>query len=277
MLAISYVNRDLNEEGLGCLARAMEIYGVAKEQSGQDDVYHNRADSPRGRQFRSYYQGGTNQEELYNSNTLTLFYLAQTYTKLGLKDKAAENCGFTLQRQHATNKFELNDFCHNLIGLADYYEGNRYYAQALYLLMLALEVLPEGSKRKMRAKVQIAMGNLESHLLEYCVERIRNKSTEIESEKTNKELLKFEKFKLAFPTVKLAQDLEECKSLFRKAKTQYDHAVKVFVLDGYVTEHIDILFYLSKLYHQLCKLDKSRERVSAMLEKRRDLLEPLLK
>lgn len=88
MLAISYVNRDLNEEGLGCLAQAMEIYKIAKQQSGED-VYHNRADSPRGRQFKCYYEGGTNQEELYNSNTLSLFYLAQAYTKLGLKDKAA--------------------------------------------------------------------------------------------------------------------------------------------------------------------------------------------
>lgn len=77
--------------------------------------------------------------------------------------------------------------------------------------------------------------------------------------------------------MKLAKDLEECKSLFRKAKTQYDHALKTFVLDGYVTDHIDILFACSKLYHNLCKLDKSRERVCAMLEKRRDLLEPLLK
>jgi len=75
---------------------------------------------------------------LESAHTLTLFYLAQSYTKLGLKDKAAESCGYTLQRQFATNKFEINDFCHKLIGLAEYYEGNRYYAQALYLLMLVI-------------------------------------------------------------------------------------------------------------------------------------------
>jgi len=107
-----------------------------------------------------------------------LFYLAQSYTKLGFKDKAAVSCGKTLQRQYATNKFELNDFCHNLIGLADYYEGARYYAQALYLLMLAIEILPENRKMKMRAKVRVAMGALEAHMLEYCVENIKNKITE---------------------------------------------------------------------------------------------------
>lgn len=48
------------------------------------------------------------------------------------------------------------------------------------------------------------------------------------------------------------------------------------MIDGYVTEHIDLLFVISKLYHNLCKVDKSRERVCGMLEKRREMLEPLL-
>jgi hypothetical protein len=40
-----------------------------------------------------------------DSYTLTLFYLAQAYTKIGLKDKAAEYCGMTLQRQHSNKKY----------------------------------------------------------------------------------------------------------------------------------------------------------------------------
>jgi hypothetical protein len=91
---------------------------------------------------------------------LTLFYLAQAYTKIDLKDKAAEYCGMTLQRQHATNKFELKDFCLNLISLADYYQGNKFFAQSQYILMLALKVLPEGKKKKMRATVNMTLGNL---------------------------------------------------------------------------------------------------------------------
>lgn len=38
-------------------------------------------------------------------HTLTLFYLAQAYTKIGLRDKAAEHCGMTLQRQFATQTY----------------------------------------------------------------------------------------------------------------------------------------------------------------------------
>jgi hypothetical protein len=67
-------------------------------------------------------------------------------------------------------------------------------------------------------------------------------------------MLLFPGFQQAFPQVKLATNLEECKSLFRKANTQYKKALEVFPLDGYVTEHIDILFLISKLYHSLAKI-----------------------
>ena len=96
---------------------------------------------------------------------MTLFYLAQTYTKVGFKEKAAEHCGRTLQRQYMTNKYEIKEFCHNLMGLAEYYQGNHFYAQGKYLLTLALKVLPENKKKKMRAAIQISLGNLVSHML----------------------------------------------------------------------------------------------------------------
>lgn len=53
----------------------------------------------------------------------------------------------------------------NLIGLSEYYQGNKNYAQAQYILMLALQVIPEGKKKKLRATVQIAIGNLICDLL----------------------------------------------------------------------------------------------------------------
>ena len=53
------------------------------------DVYHNRAFDPKGRSFRYMYEGGSDHEQIEDSYTLTLFYLAQSYTKIGLKEKAA--------------------------------------------------------------------------------------------------------------------------------------------------------------------------------------------
>ena len=62
----------------------------------------------------------------------------------------------------------------NLIGLSEYYQGNKYFAQAQYILMLALKVIPEGKKIKLRASVQIAIGNLIGELLEFGSLRIHN-------------------------------------------------------------------------------------------------------
>lgn len=75
----------------------------------------------------------------------------------------------------------------------------------------------------------------------------------------------------------LPVDLEGCKSLFRQANTQFKKALDVFVLDGYVTEHIEVLFSQSRLYRSLALLEKSSERKASMLDKRREMLEPLIK
>lgn len=64
----------------------------------------------------------------------------------------------------------------------------------------------------------------------------------------------FPEFEQAFPHVILPTDIEACKSLFRQANTQFKKALEVFVLDGYVTEHIEILFSQSRLYRALAIL-----------------------
>ena len=149
MLGLSLINREDNESGLGCLCKSYEVYESFRENPG-NDFYHNRSYKSGGRHFHFYYEGGNDYDQVEENHTLTLFYLAQAYTKIGLKDKAAEFCGITLQREYAAKKFELNEFCNNLIGLSEYYSGNKYYAQAEYILLLALKVLPEGRKKKMK-------------------------------------------------------------------------------------------------------------------------------
>ena len=53
--------------------------------------------------------------------------------------------------------------------------------------------------------------------------------------------------------------------------------MEYFVLDGYVTEHIQMKQDISKLYKQLSVMDPDKERVIAMQERRAELLEPILK
>jgi len=48
------------------------------------------------------------------------------------------------------------------------------------------------------------------------------------------------------------------------------------VLDGYVTEHIQLKQDISKLYKHLAMMETNAERVYAMQDRRRDLLEAII-
>lgn len=68
-------------------------------------MYHNRTRAEENATFAYYFEGGINCKEIEASHTLTLFYLAQAYAKLGFKDKSALNCGETLKRQYASKTY----------------------------------------------------------------------------------------------------------------------------------------------------------------------------
>lgn len=89
-------------------------------------------------------------------------------------------------------------------------------------------------------------------MLELSCHRIDlNDVKEADNEIVSKQLLLFRDFTQPFPKITLPHDAETCKSLFRQANTQFKKALEIFVLDGFVTEHIDILFSQSKLYKAL--------------------------
>ena len=114
-------------------------------------------------------------------------------------------------------------------------------------------------------------------MLEFSCQRLENKDFSPEDDKVvGKKAVLFREFDQPFPQVVLPVDLEGCKSLFRQANTQFKKALEVFVLDGYVTEHIEVLFSQSRLYRSLALLEKSSERKASMLDKRREMLEPLI-
>jgi tetratricopeptide (TPR) repeat protein len=70
MLGLSYVNREDVEQGLGCLAKATQLYQAFKAAPGED-VHHNRSDESRGKPFRFFYEGGNDHDQVEDSYTLT--------------------------------------------------------------------------------------------------------------------------------------------------------------------------------------------------------------
>jgi len=48
------------------------------------------------------------------------------------------------------------------------------FAQAEYLLLLGLKLLPEGGKKKSHANLYISLGNMLRDLLDFCCRHIRS-------------------------------------------------------------------------------------------------------
>ncbi|EGR30687.1 kif1 binding protein, putative [Ichthyophthirius multifiliis] len=78
-----------------------------------------------------------------------------------------------------------------------------------------------------------------------------------------------------FVNLKVPQNVEDAKSIFRQANTQYKRALEHFVLNGFVTEHVQIVQDQSKLYKNIIQLEDNIGKIVTILEKRAELLEPI--
>jgi hypothetical protein len=70
--------------------------------------------------------------------------------------------------------------------------------------------------------------------------------------------------------------MDGVKSFFRMALTEYKKALSVYLLDGFVTEHVEINKQISHLYKKLGYLENDPGRQALMLLKRRELVQPLV-
>ena len=91
--------------------------------------------------------------KLEKNHTLTLFYMAQVYTKMGENEKAVQNCADTMKRQMTFKEYEIKDWAINCINIAEYFVKNGHFAQAEYCLLSGFAILPEDTsfKKKLRA------------------------------------------------------------------------------------------------------------------------------
>lgn len=85
----------------------------------------------------------------------------------------------------------------------------------------------------------------------------------------------FPEVNLKWPQIQEIRDLSDAVMLFKLGNTQFQKALKVFVIDGHVTEHVKIQQSVSKLYKQLTALEDNRERIYALYQRRMSLILPL--
>jgi hypothetical protein len=147
----------------------------------------------------------------------------------------------------------------------------------------ALNLLPREADQELKASLHIMMGNVLKELLDYNITLIKAQNLEQREpheiaslEKfINSQVLLFSQMGLAFPKNKLAKNSSEIASTFKMAMTQYNKAAEVFVLDGYVTEHVQIAKQKANLYKIMATLEDSEARKYAMGQKRLEFIQPL--
>eukprot|EP00347_Sterkiella_histriomuscorum_P007379 403349164 len=283
-IGITHCNRGSHEKGIPYLSKAEQIYKLVIESTDNNQsISHNtsiaqsKQGNPVTQDFSFYINGGIDKARMEKNYTLTLFYMAQVYTKLGQNDKAVQFCADTMKRQLAYKEYDVKDWAINCVNLSEYFIKNGHFAQAEYCLFAGISILPSdlGKKRKLRATLQMQLARYYLERLVFGVQNyVQNK--EVIPEIVNRQFVSFPETSLKFPNISDLNDIEQAKLLFRLANTQFKKALDYFLLDGYVTEHIQMKQDLSKLYKYLGMMDPNQQRVFAMHDRRRELLEPII-
>lgn len=119
---------------------------------------------------------------------------------------------------------------------------------------------------------------LARYYLERLVFGVNNylQNNELVPEIVHKQFVEFPELNLKMSEIKDINDIEQAKLLFRLANTQFKKAIDFFLLDGFVTEHVQLKQDMSKLYKYLALAESDKDRILAMTERRKDLLEPLI-
>ena len=297
-LGIIYYNRGEIKKGLEHLAKAEQIYKTFFFNLSQDKnnkftfsndlffFFNNLLNENTKNMLYNFETSDfdKNKKIFEHNYTLTIFYFAQAFTKLNFRKKAIHFCSLTLKRQIENDEYDLKDAVNNCINLSDFYLESQNFAQTEYILRCALSLIPKDKtqKKKLRASVQAQLGKYYLERLKLALLLMR-KNTSISNEKNLEELINKKKFVIEnikdvkFPEIKDIQNLEEAKSLFRKGNTQLKRALEIFVMDGYVTDHIKITQTISQLYKYLIFFEPDNARIFSMEDRRINLLEPIVK
>jgi len=76
-----------------------------------------------------------------------------------------------LKREYEWNDFMIIDWCYRCISLSEYYTENGYFAQAEYLLLVGMNVVPENDQNKLVATFQMTLGKVHLEMLKVCTSK----------------------------------------------------------------------------------------------------------
>ena len=63
---------------------------------------------------------------------------------------------------------------------------------------------------------------------------------ELDQEKVSRKDVEFPELEMKWPEIEDVKSMDDAKTLFKLANTQYKKSMEYYILDGYVTEHVVI-------------------------------------
>lgn len=91
----------------------------------------------------------------------------------------------------------------------------------------------------------------------------------------NKKIFTFNSLNIIWPQIKDVVNIEQAKSLFRLANTQFKKALNFYNIQNHTFEYIKICQNISSLYKFLISFEPDNNRIFAMEERRINILKPI--
>ena len=254
----------------------------------REDMAENELDPNWPKTFQLLMMGGINLAFIEPQYTQLLFYMAQSHAKLGDKSKAAEYSGLTMRRQLSAGMatkgrgFDFTDFSNNCVGLARYYAGEFMFNQALHILAAGMHHVPKtmsaevGSLHFMRGTVMRLLFDYNMELISSQPSKSLLKEKEAQIQNIVLELEIDKSITGNEPTAQLYDNYDGCKEQFRKALADFKKAMEHLPLDGYVTDHGEIVKEMVRLYGTVAKYETDLARIEVIQQRRIEFIEPVL-
>ncbi|KAI4830747.1 hypothetical protein KUCAC02_002363 [Chaenocephalus aceratus] len=246
-LGILWAGRDETETAQGFLETAESIYQRYMKEDGSPPT--DMADYFSTEENQLTHQERTKRFEL--AYTHTMYYLAQVYKNLGETERAAIYCHSTLQRQLKLNQFSPMEWALNAATLSQY-----------YITKDSIGELDTDRQEEMKRG---------RRLEEEEEEKERKSAMLFGSEDTFDSIASLEeKVRCLLP-----MDFTEARAIFLVGQHYVTQAKEYFQMDGYVTDHIEILQDHSSLFRSLAFYEEDLDRRCKMHKRRVDMMEPV--
>lgn len=224
---------------------------------------------------------GTPNGPIESAYTMTCLFFAQVYGKMEETTQSAIYCEKTLLRKYDDSgnfdPLEIAQFC---LQIASYYQSERRWRQALYIIAAAYTISKSGQDSQLYGEISLFMGklfseylesqrDLQSYLPDISEEVVKFKGLELDREFVASQLGGVELTALATSA--------QVDPWVSQGSSWFTRALHYYVLDGFTTEHVTICLERDHMLSMAIEFSSDRKAKKAQLQRRASYLEPLVK